>query len=521
LATEPSEQPDGPRHVGMTTIGVCLAAGMQSMDTFLAGIALPNMMGSFSTTLDEISWILTAYLVAVAVFTPLTAWLGRRYGRKRVLLTGIVGFVTTSTFAGLSDSLTEIVTARFLQGVFGATLIPVAQQILLDAWPRERHNIALGYFSVGMMVGLIIGPVLGGFLTEYYSWRWNFFVNIPGGLTAFTLVFVFVRENAPDPSRRFDLTGFVLLGTALICMQLVLDRGEKLAWFESDEIILWASISGCALYLFIIHIITARRPFVDPALFRNRNFAICATYLILLGIMMFGFVALFPALLQNYLGYPVMTSGLILSPRGIATMFSAIFVGHVLARVGPKPLIFSAAVLMGTSFFFLGRITPDVNAVSLLFWIGIQGVSFGFFSTTLTASAYATLSNELRPDATAFLALSRRIGASIGVSVLVAQLLRFQQANRATLGENISHYNERLRHLVLPDNLNLGDQHGLHAFGRMINEQAEFMGYLDSFNLLVWVCVIAAPIVFLMRDAPAPTKKITTPPDQTPPKSQR
>jgi len=237
------------------------------MDTFLAGIALPNMMGTFSTTLDEISWILTAYLVAVAVFTPLTAWLGRRYGRKRVLLTGIVGFVVASTFAGTSNSLFEIVTARFIQGVFGATLIPVAQQILLDLWPKERHNIALGWFSVGMMVGLIIGPVLGGFLTEYYSWRWNFFVNIPGGLIAFTLIFLFVRENKPDPSRHFDLTGFMLLGTALICMQWVLDRGEQLAWFDSDEIILWTSISLCSLYLFIVHIVTARRPFVDPALF--------------------------------------------------------------------------------------------------------------------------------------------------------------------------------------------------------------------------------------------------------------
>jgi len=325
-----------PRHLVPISFGVCLAAGMQSMDTFLAGIALPNMMGTFSTTLDEISWILTAYLVAVAVFTPLTAWLGRRYGRKRVLLTGIFGFVVASTFAGTSDTLFEIVTARFIQGVFGATLIPVAQQILLDLWPKERHNIALGWFSVGMMVGLIIGPILGGFLTEYYSWRWNFFVNIPGGLTAFTLIFLFVRENKPDPSRYFDLTGFMLLGTALICMQWVLDRGEQLAWFESDKIVIWASVSLCSLYLFIVHIVTARRPFVDPALFRNRTFTICACYLILLGIMMFGFIALFPALLQNYLGYPVMTSGLILTPRGLATMVAAVFVGHVLARVGPE-----------------------------------------------------------------------------------------------------------------------------------------------------------------------------------------
>jgi DHA2 family multidrug resistance protein len=478
-----------------------MASGMQSMDTFLAGIALPNMMGTFSTTHDEISWVLTAYLVAVAVFTPLTAWLGRRYGRKRVLLTGIVGFVTCGTFAGLSDQLTEIVGARFMQGIFGATLVPVAQQILLDNWPRERHNVALGWFSVGMMVGLIIGPTLGGFLTEYYSWRFNFLVNIPGSLTAFTLIFFFVRENEPDTSRHFDLTGFILLGTTLISMQIVLDRGEKLAWFESDEIVLFTSISVCALYLFIVHILTARRPFVDPALFRNRNFAICAAYLILLGTMMFGFIALFPALLQKYLGYPVLTSGLILTPRGLATMFAAVFVGHILARVGPRPLIFAGSVFMGTSFFFLARITPDVDPASLVFLIALQGISFGFFSTTLTASAYGSLPNELRPDATAFLALSRRIGASIGVSVLVAQLLRFQQSNRATLGENISVYSERLRHLNLPENFNLTDQSGLHTFGRLINEQAEFMAYIDCFNLLVWVCLAAAAGVFLLSGA--------------------
>ncbi|MDA0656239.1 MAG: DHA2 family efflux MFS transporter permease subunit, partial [Proteobacteria bacterium] len=389
--------------------------------------------------------------------------------------------------------------ARFLQGVFGATLVPVAQQIMLDAWPKERHNIALGWFSVGMMVGLIIGPVLGGFLTEYYTWRWVVLVNIPGGLTAFVLILIFVRENKPDPSRHFDLTGFILLGTTLICMQLVLDRGEKLAWFESDEIIIWASVSGCALYLFVVHIMTARRPFVEPALFKNRNFAICFIYLLMLGTMIFGFVGLFPALLQNYLGYPVLTSGLIFAPRGIATMFASVFAGHILARIGPKPLILAALAFMGSSFFFLSRITVDVDATTLLFLISLQGVSFGFLSTTLTAAAFATLPSELRPDATAFLALARRVGASLGVSVLVAQLLRFQQANRAVLGENISPYNERLRHLVLPDELNLGDTHGLHAFGRMINEQAEFIAFLDCFGLLVWVCIIAAPLVFFMR----------------------
>ena len=475
------------------------------MDTFLSGIALPKMMGSFSTSHDEISWVLTAYLIAVAVFTPLTAWLGRRFGRKRVLLTGIVGFVIASTFAGRSENLLEIVACRFVQGVFGAPLVPVAQQILLDAWPKERHNIALGWFSVGMMVGLIVGPVLGGFLTEFYSWRWNYYVNIPGGVTAFVLVFFFVRENNPDKTRNFDLSGFLLLGTFLICLQWVLDRGQKQSWFQSNEIIIAAAVAGCALYLFIIHIFTARRPFVDPSLFKDRNFTICSSYLILNGIMMFGFIALFPALLQNYMGYPVLDSGLILTPRGIATMFASVFVGHILARIGPKPLIVTASILMGTSFFFLARITPDISPTSLVFLISLQGVSFGFFSTTLTASAYANLPNELRPDATAFQALSRRIGASIGVSVLVAQLLRYQQTNRAMLGENISPYNERFRHMALPEDLNMLDQSGLHAFGKMINEQAEFIAFLDCFNFLVWVCLFTAVGAFFIKS----TKKKT------------
>jgi DHA2 family multidrug resistance protein len=490
------------RSLTMTTISVCLAAGMQSMDTFVAGIALPSMMGAFSAAHDEVAWVLTAFLIAVGVFTPLSGWLSRRVGRKRLLLISVVGFCATSVLAGLSDTISQIVPARFVQGMFGAALVPLSQQILLDAYPRERHGMAMAWFNVGMLVGLIVGPFLGGYITEFYTWRYVFFVNIPTGIVAFTLIMVFVRETHMPP-RRFDFVGFLALATALISFQLMLDRGERLDWFSSTEIVVEAGVSAAALYVFVVHIATSRNPFVDPALFRNRNFTVGMIYIFTLAVLVFGFLGIFPALLQKHLGYSVLASGLILSPRGITTFVASLGAGILFARIGPRPMIFVAMIIMAISLWQMSTFTPDVDAANVLFAVCLQGVGFGILSTTVTAAAYMTLTRDLRPDGTAFLSLSRRIGASIGVSFMVSQLLRYTQANRAALSENVSHYNERLRHLTLPDAWSLMDTKGLHAFEREVTRQAEFLAYLDDFRLLALIVVIMAPLVFLMRIQPA------------------
>lgn len=468
------------------------------MDTFIAGIALPSMMGAFSAAHDEVAWILTAFLIAVGVFTPLTGWLSRRIGRKRLLLIAIVGFCCASVMSGLSNSISQIVPARFLQGMFGAALVPLAQQILLDAYPRERHGMAMAWFNVGMLVGLIIGPMLGGYITEYYSWRYVFFINLPTGAVAFTMISIFVRETKLAP-RPFDFTGFFALATALISLQLMLDRGERLDWFSSTEIIFEAGLAVSALYIFVIHITTARNPFVDPTLFKNRNFAIGMVYIFMLAMLVFGFLGIFPAMLQKHMNYSVLESGLLLSPRGLATFAASIASGILFARIGPRPIIFGALILMAFTLWYMSTYTLDVDYETILFTLCLQGLGFGMLSTTVTAAAYMTLTPELRPDGTAFLSLARRIGASIGVSFMVSQLLRYSQINRAALNENVSLYNETLNHLPLPDGWNLLDTQGISSFQREIVRQAEFMAYLDDFRLLAFLVVLITPFVFFLR----------------------
>jgi len=482
----------------VTTVSVCLAAGMQSMDTFVAGIALPSMMGAFSAAHDEVAWILTAFLIAVGVFTPLTGWLSRRIGRKRLMLIAIVGFCCASIMSGLSNSISQIVPARFLQGMFGAALVPLAQQILLDAYPRERHGMAMAWFNVGMLVGLIVGPMLGGYITEYYSWRYVFFINLPTGIVAFTMISLFVRETKLAP-RPFDFTGFFALATALISLQLMLDRGERLDWFSSTEIIIEAGVAISAFYIFVVHIVTARNPFVDPALFRNRNFAIGMVYIFMLAMLVFGFLGIFPAMLQKHLNYSVLASGLLLSPRGLTTFVASIASGILFARIGPRPIIFAALLIMAFTLWYMSTYTPDVDYETVLFTLCLQGMGFGMLSTTVTAAAYMTLTPELRPDGTAFLSLARRIGASIGVSFMVSQLLRYTQINRAALNENVSLYNETLNHLPLPESWNLFDARGISSFQRELVRQAEFIAYLDDFRLLAFLVILITPFVFFLK----------------------
>jgi DHA2 family multidrug resistance protein len=490
----------------VTTISVCLAAGMQSMDTFIAGIALPSMMGAFSAGHDEIAWVLTSFLIAVGVFTPLTGWLSRRVGRKRLMLIGIVGFCAASTMAGLSNSIEQIVPARFLQGMFGAALVPLAQQILLDVYPRQRHGMAMAWFNVGMLVGLIVGPFLGGYITEYYSWRYVFFINLPTGAVAFTMISLFVRETKMAP-RPFDFIGFFALSTSLISLQLMLDRGERLDWFTSTEIIVEAGVAIAALYVFVVHITTTRNPFVDPALFKNRNFAIGMVYIFVLAMLMFGFLGIFPAMMQKYLNYSIFASGILMSPRGMTTFVASLISGMLFGRIGPRPILFAALVIMAFSLWHMSTYTLEVDYGTVLFTLCIQGIGFGMMSTTVTAAAYMTLTPELRLDGTSFLSLSRRIGASIGVSFLVSQLLRYSQANRAPLNENVSHYNETLLHLALPENWNLVNTEGLSTFQRELTRQAEFMAYLDDFRLLALIVIVITPLVFFLKvTLPEPSK---------------
>lgn len=478
------------------------AAAMQGMDTFATAVALPEIRGVMSATIDEASWILTSFLVASAIFTPLFAWLSRRFGARRLLLLTVAGFAISTLLVAQSDSLMELVAYRFLQGFTAAGMGPLSHQVMFAIYPREQYGAAIGWLTTGRMSGVMIGPVLGGLLTEYLSWQWIYYSNLPLTIFGFWLIYRYVPKDKVGAAPRFDFFGFVALSITIGALQLMLDRGERQNWFESIEIIIWAALCAAGLYLFVVHVMTSRNSYINPAIFKNRDFVIGVLFIFVLAIMVIGFAGLLPSILQNHMNYPVSASGILIMPRGLGTLFASVIAGALLVRIQPRPLVVLGILCMAASTWFMGQFTRDVDALSIGLIITLQGAGFGFFSVSVTAMAFQSLHSSLRPDGTSMLSLGRRIGSSVGVSILVSQLIRGTQEARGALMENISFYNERLRHLTLPDQWNTGTISGLVSLEREVERQAEFLAYLHDFNLMTVLILLLLPLVFLVRGRP-------------------
>ena len=479
------------------------AAAMQGMDTFASAVALPEIRGVISATIDEAAWILTSFLVASAIFTPLFAWLSRRFGARRLLLITTAAFFICTLLVAQSDSLTELVFYRFLQGVSAAGMGPLSHQVMFASYPREQYGVAISWLTAGRMSGVMIGPILGGLLTEYLSWRWIYYSNLPLCLFGLWLIYRYVPEDKIQKPPQFDFFGFIALSIAIGMLQLMLDRGERENWFESTEIVVWAAVGAAALYQFVVHVATSRSAYINPAIFANRDFMIGVFFIFILAIMVIGFAGLLPSILQNHMNYPVSTAGLLVAPRGVGTLIASVIAGAVLARFQPRPVVVLGILCMAASTWLMAQFTRDVDAWTIAFIITLQGAGFGFFSVAVTSMAFQTIDSTLRPDATSMLSLSRRIGSSVGVSVLVGLLVRNTQENRGVLMENISIYNERLRHLTLPDQWDTGTISGLVSLEREVNRQAEFLAYLYDFNLMTVLILLMLPLVFLVRKRPA------------------
>ena len=339
-----------------------LATIMQILDTTIANVALPSMQGSLNAAQDTITWVLTSYIVAAAIATPLTGWLSDQIGRKRLFLICIAGFTVASMLCGIATSLEEMVLFRVAQGAFGAALVPLSQAVLLDINPRERHGQAMAIWGAGLMVGPIAGPTLGGWLTDTFNWRWAFYVNLPVGIVALLGVLIFLPETKLR-ARRFDLVGFALLSLAVGALQMMLDRGEQLDWFSSTEILLETGLDASpALWMFVVHIVTAKEPFIELAMLKDRNFAIGLIFIFTIGIILLATMALLPPMLQNILGYPVITSGLVLAPRGVGTMISMILVGRLVQKVDARLLILAGLLLTAYSLWEMTGFSPEMGA---------------------------------------------------------------------------------------------------------------------------------------------------------------
>jgi len=490
---------------GLITACTILAVIMQALDTTIANVALPYIQGSVSASQDQINWVLTSYIVAAAIMTPPSGWLANRFGRRRILLVSIAGFVGASVLCGLAQSLGEIVGFRLLQGFFGAALVPLSQAYLLDAYSVEERGSAMALFGVSVMVGPVLGPVIGGWLTDHMSWRWVFYINVPLGIVAFLGILGLMGESAVNRVAKLDWLGFGMLSLAIGALQLMLDRGEQLDWFSSGEIILEAVASASAFYIFLVHTFTARRgSFVDPSLFRDRNFSVGMLFIFVIGITYLASLALMTPYLQTLMGYPVVTAGIVMGPRGLGTMLCMFVVGRLIGKVDIRLLLATGLGLTAWAMYDMTGWTPDISQWTIVTTGFIQGAGLGFLFVPLTTVTFATLAPEKRGAGTGLYNLSRNIGSAIGISVVAALLTQNVQVNHSEIAAHITAYNRLLQSPPYDHLLGMTTLAGRAAVDGMVTLQATIIAYIDDFKLLMILSLAAMPLVLLLRKAPRP-----------------
>jgi MFS transporter, DHA2 family, multidrug resistance protein len=486
-------------HRGFITVSVMLATIMQAVDTTIANVALPHMQGAMGATQDQIAWVLTSYIVAAAIFMPLTGFLAARLGRKRIFMWSVAGFTIASMLCGAAQSLPQIVLFRLLQGVFGACLVPMSQAVMLDSYPREQHGSAMALWGVGVMVGPILGPTLGGWLTEYFSWRWVFYINLPVGMLAWFGLAAYVRETEIDRSRRFDLMGFAFLSLGIGALQMMLDRGESLDWFASTEVLIEAMLAGLFLYLFVAHMFTHEHPFIEPGLFADRNFGIGLVFIFIVGLVLLATMALLPPFMQNLLGYPVLDVGYLLAPRGIGTMLAMMVVGRLSGRVDARYQVLAGLLLTALSLWEMARFTTDITAWDIVRTGVTQGLGLGFAFVPLSTITFATLAPRYRTEGTALFSLVRNLGSSIGISMVITYLAQRTQANHAGFTAFLDPLSFALRQAAEAGLYDLATPQGLSALNAEVTRQAAMLAYLQDFRLMMWITLAAIPLIVLLR----------------------
>lgn len=498
-AAPPSQQLRGAR-LKIVTVALILAPLVQVFDTTTVAIALRHMQGELSATQDQVAWVLTSYLIALTVMTPLWGTLGAVFGRKPLLLVALVGFMVFALLAGHSTSLPEILLWRSLQGVFGAALLPMAMSSLLTIYPREDLGVAMAWWGVGMMFGPVFGPTVGGYVTEYLTWRWAFYLNIPIGIVAFVMVALLVPRGGQRPRRKFNYFGFVTLAISIGTLQFILDRGERLDWFASPALVMLALTGAAAFWMFLVNSLTSRTPFIDPVIFRDRNYLGGTVLRTLFGVLIFGSLVLLPPFVQDIGGYPPLLSGYALAPRGGGTMLASFVVGYLLKHIDPRKVIGAAMLVIAATMWELSTFTEDVDLTWLVAINFIQGLAFGAFMVPLNSVAFTTLPPDQRDAGTAFYSLLNNIGRSVGVALFSSYLARASQGFQATLSEGVRADNEVFRHLVLPSQWSFTDLAGLAALDRLVVRQAKLLAYIADFQLLAIVIAACIPVLFFMNN---------------------
>jgi DHA2 family multidrug resistance protein len=471
---------------------------LQVLDTTIANVALPHMQASLSATQDTINWVLTSYIVASAIALPISGWLADRVGRKRLMLISVVVFTAASVLCATATSLPEMVLFRAIQGIGGAFIVPLAQATLFDINPREKHGQAMALFGGGVMIGPILGPVIGGWLTDNYNWRWVFLVNLPVGVLCILIMLPFMPRSGTH-ERKFDMFGFVLLAIALAALQFCLDRGEQNDWFSSWETIIEAGIAIGAGWMFLVHMITAEHPLFERAIFKDRNFAVSVVFMAVTGVLLLGGLALLPPLLQNLYGYSVLQSGFLTAPRGLGTLFSMLIAGRLTGKVDARLLVGTGVILMGISLYMMTGFAIEQPSGPVIHSGIVQGLGLGLIFVPLQTLAFETLATRFRTTGAALLNLSRNIGGSVGISVVSTELVRITQISHADIAAHVTQRNIPSLNPALLENLGRYGNVVLAYLNAEVTRQALFIAYLDDFKLMMMVTFVILPLLLFMR----------------------
>lgn len=482
----------------LITAATLASSTLVAVDMTIANVALPHMAPALSASQDQIVWVLTSYVIAGAIATPLSGWLADRYGRRLVMAVSVAGFTFASLLCGVANSLELMVLARLLQGACGAAIVPLSQATLFDINPPERHARAMALFSLGSMFGPLAGPTLGGWLTDSFSWRWVFFINLPVGIAAFAGMMAMGETRSARPAR-FDAFGFATVSIALGAFQLMIDRGEHVGWFESTEIWIYATVLGLSAYLTAVHLATARDTFIRPALFRDRNFAIGNLYSAVVGIALFATLPIIVMMMQTTLGYSALHTGYVGMPRGIGTLIGMLLVARLIGRIDSRVLLASGLGFTAIGMHMYAGLSIYTDE-RILAWAGlIQGMGSGFMFLPLSLMVFATLPGEFRNEGAAMYALTRNIGQAVGISLVQREYLHYAAASRSELGEAVRPDNP-----MLAANMPEFDFASTEAVARMAREvarQAAMVANIEVYALSALLCAASIPLVVFMRAA--------------------
>lgn len=491
-----------PAYTGLTrwlvTLTVILVAVVEVLDMTIVNVSLPNMMGALGANIEQITWVLTSYVVSAAICMPLTGFLVNRIGQKKLLLINIIGFLIASALCGLSNSLVEIVFFRVLQGVFGAALVPLSQIILRDAFPREEQGKAMAIWGIGIMAAPVLGPTLGGYITEALNWRWVFYINIPVCALAFLLAWQLIKEN-PTQQDKIDWTGLVLMATGIGCLQIFLDRGNQEDWFNSKSILLLFIVWTLSLGLFIWRGSRINNNIVNLRLLLDRNFFSSCLLILCYSVGMFGIITIQPILLEGYMHYSTSASGIIMAPRGVTAAIGMAMVAVLIKKYDVRYIVASGLFFSALGTWFMAKHTLTASMFFMMWTGAVQGFGMGLFFVPLSVVAFSTLPREASAEAAGIFSFSRNLGISIGVSILSTIISRETQINWNRLGGHINAFNPNLTYWLNHLHWKLYNPLTLQTLTNQLAGQAAVIAFNDVFWLVAITFFALLPLVFLLK----------------------